>query len=489
METRNDFDPAEDLIRRGQDEEERLGLSRLQKLLLGPAIGQPDLDRERASEGGSECHPSCFVGLTHRPERLPDPDQRLLNGVEGYGGRVVFSSGDVVFSSTALINAMEQTVAPAHSRLRQLIAQQEIDSNSVDRFISSFRGKRVVVVGETIIDTYVMCNRPEVAGEAPLMTLRPVEYRSFDGGAAIIAKHLAAMGARPMIITALPRAPEAAALQQRLTRLSIETQWIEHAGPLIEKQRFNVGPTKVMKVDLGEPITLDAADQIRLKRMVQDAAKRADAVIIADFGLGLFTDAFMTEICELLRPCTDLLVGDVSGRRSNLRSMHGLDLICPSELEIREALHDYDEGLTAVVWRLLHETNAQSAIITLGGDGLIAFDRAAGAAASRDDWQTRLTAEHVPALVPNAIDQLGCGDALLAAATLARVSGGSLTLAALLGAVAAAAQSQQLGNAVIGAVDLRKGIRRLCEAQLTYAAQGEAELVCLPRDQLHLTNT
>ena len=169
--------------------------------------------------------------------------------------------------------------------------------------------------------------------------------------------------------------------------------------------------------------------------------------------------------------------------------MHGLDLICPSELEIRAALHDYDEGLTAVVWRLLHETNTQSTIITLGGDGLIAFDRAAGAAASRDDWQTRLTAEHVPALVPNAIDQLGCGDALMAAATLTRACGGSLTLAATLGAVAAAAQSQQLGNAVIGAVDLRKGIRRLCEAQLTYAAPSEAGLVCLPRDQLHLANT
>ena len=60
---------------------------------------------------------------------------------------------------------------------------------------------------------------------------------------------------------------------------------------------------------------------------------------------------------------------------------------------------------------------------------------------------------------------------------MTRVCGGSLTLAALLGAVAAAAQSQQLGNAVIGAVDLRKGIRRLCEAKLTYTSQPETELV------------
>ena len=433
--------------------------------------------------------PDVFVkGREYEHNRDPR-FQEEREVVDSYGGRVVFSSGDVVFSSTALINVLEQSTDPVHLRLRQLIDQQRIDPDSISRLLDSFQGKRVVVVGETIIDTYVMCDRPAMASEAPMMTLRPIEYRSFDGGAAIVAKHLAAMGASPILITALPNSPEAQALRQRLLLAGVDTQWIEQPGKIIEKQRFNVGATKVMKIDLGEPITLDATGQSTLLAMAKAAAEKSEAVIITDFGQGLFSAASMTELCLLLRSCTEFLAGDVSGRRSNLLSMKQMDLICPSELEMREALHDYDEGMTAVVWRLLHQTESKSAIITLGSEGLIAFKRTAGASASADDWKTRLAAEHIPALVAHAIDPLGCGDALLAAATLTRIVGGDLTLAATLGAIAAGAQAQQLGNAVIGTVDLRKGIRRLCEAQLTYSTEPQAEVVSLPRDQLHLAHS
>lgn len=433
--------------------------------------------------------PDVFVkGREYENNRDPRfQEEREI--VDSYGGRVVFSSGEVVFSSTALINVLEQSTDPVHLRLRQLIDQQRINPDSISRLLDSFQGKRVVVVGETIIDTYVMCDRPAMASEGPIMTLRPIEYRSFDGGAAIVAKHLAAMGAKPTLITALPNSPEAEALRQRLTAAGVDTQWIEQPGKIIQKQRFNVGSTKVMKLDLGEPITLDATGQSTLLAMAEAAAEKSEAVIITDFGQGLFSAASMTELCLLLRSCTEFLAGDVSGRRSNLLSMKQMDLICPSELEMREALHDYDEGMTAVVWRLLHQTESKSAIITLGSEGLIAFKRTAGAAASTDDWKTRLAAEHIPALVAHAIDPLGCGDALLAAATLTRIVGGDLTLAATLGAIAASAQAQQLGNAVIGTVDLRKGIRRLCDAQLTYSTQPQAEVVSLPRDQLHLAHS
>jgi bifunctional ADP-heptose synthase (sugar kinase/adenylyltransferase) len=81
----------------------------------------------------------------------------------------------------------------------------------------------------------------------------------------------------------------------------------------------------------------------------------------------------------------------------------------------------------------------------------------------------------MPALAPFAVDQLGCGDSLLAAATLCLSAGTSLGVAAVLGSIAAAAQAQRLGNAVIGAADLRSGIKRLCAAQLAWSAQPAAE--------------
>jgi len=167
--------------------------------------------------------------------------------------------------------------------------------------------------------------------------------------------------------------------------------------------------------------------------------------------------------------------------------MRGMDLICPSEAEIRDALHDYDEGLSSVVWRVLEVTETRSALATLGEEGLIAFDRLPDASIDPAHWNTRLSAQHVAALAPHAVDQLGCGDALLAAATLTLSAGADigdntdsrvatrpreLLLASLLGSVAAAAQAQRLGNAVISSADLRRGMQRLCTAQLAWHGGG-----------------
>ena len=417
-----------------------------------------------------------------------DPDPRFQAEqkiVEGYGGRLVFTSGDVVFSSTALIEALEASASPFQARLRQLFQQHELTADQIAATFQSFRSRRVLVIGETVVDTYVMCDRPDVAGEGPVMTLRPIEYRRFDGGAAIIARHLAAMGGRPVLLTALPRTATAEALRQRLALEGITTRWIEVDRPLIEKQRFLVGTSKVMKLDVGDPITLDATGRRRLADMAVEAAAGCDAAIVADYGLGLLTSATLAALCRSLRPKVDLLVGDVSGRRSNLLAMRETDLLCPSEFELRDALHNYDDGLSAVVWRMLYGTRSKAALVTLGDQGLIAFDSAASDPGERSG---RLRAEHVPALGPQAVDPLGCGDAMMAAATMTLAAGGTLLLAGLLGSIAAAAEARKLGNTVIGSAELRKGVRRLTEAQLTYDAEPPSLIVTTARDQLSVAN-
>ena len=408
--------------------------------------------------------------------------------VEGYGGRLVFTSGDVVFSSSALIAALENAGTPFQARLRQLFDDPQLATERIDLVLKSFRDQRVLVIGETIIDTYVMCDRPDVAGEGPFMTLRPIEYRQFDGGAAIVARHLAALGARPILLTALPRSSKAEALRQRLALEGITTRWIEVDRPLIEKQRFMVGTSKVMKLDLGEPITLDAGGRRRLADMAAETAEACDAAIIADYGLGLLTSATLSALCRCLRPRVRWLVGDVSGRRSDLLAMREMDLLCPSEVELRDALHNYDEGLSAVVWRMLYDTHSKAAMVTLGDQGLIAFDHAATGAAAPHDWSSRLRAEHVPALLAHAVDPLGCGDAVLAAATLSLAAGGTLLLAGVLGSVAAAAQGRKVGNTVISAADVRRGVERVSRAQLTYDAEPPSVIVNVSRDQLSVAN-
>ncbi len=390
--------------------------------------------------------------------------------VERHGGRVVFSSGDIVFSSTALIAALQDAVDPFTTRVRQLVEQHEITPQSIETALHSFRGARVCVVGQTVVDTYILCDRPVIAGEGPIMTLRPIERRSFDGGAAVIARHLAALGAAPVLVTALPRTPDAEAMRQRLLIDGVETQFIDLSRPLAEKQRFLVGAQKVMKLDLLEPVTLDAGQQKRLIDLAERAAAECHAAIVVDFGQGLLTPAVTGALCEALRPHVDVLSGDVSGRRSNLLHMRKMDLLCPTEAELRDALNDYDDGLSAVVWKLLEATSSRGAMITLAEDGLVAFDRVAANAAAREAWHSRIAGEHVPSFTHHAIDPLGCGDALLATATLTLARTGSFIMAAVMGSLAAGAHAERLGNNAVTPADLRRGVGRLMDSRLMYTA-------------------
>ena len=427
--------------------------------------------------------------------------------VERHGGRVVFSSGDVVFSSTALIAMLERAADPYHARLHQLAATPELDGAVLTALVSRFRNQRVLIIGEVMSDVYVLCDRPEVASESPVMTLRPIERRQYDGGAAIIARHMVAMGAKPTLLCGLPAGPAGEAMRQRLKAEGIEVESIPVAGHLAEKQRFLVGIQKVMKLNMLEPLVLDAASQDELvERAAQIASgdgrsdgKRAgfDAAVIADFGNGLLSPAVITRLCRALRPLVRVLAGDVSGRRAGLRAFRDADLLCPSEQEARDGLHAFDSSIAGLAWSLLSETNTRHALLKLGGEGLIAFSRRADAqgngpatslasspasslvAASVSEapfdgaFRSRVTGEHVPALSGHPVDPLGCGDALLAAATLALCAGGSILQAAMLGSMSAAAEAQRLGNIPISASDLRSGIVRV----------GSARLALMPSEQ------
>jgi len=428
--------------------------------------------RPTAAELLAEVQPDVYIkGKEY--EFNSDPRFRAeREAVERAGGRVVFSSGDVVFSSSALIAAMEQSADPYHARLSQLAQRPELEGSALFSLISRIAGQRIVIVGETILDSYVLCDRPDVAGESPILTLRPLEARHYDGGAAVVARHAAAMGAKPVLVTALPDNEDAEHLRSRLAAEGIEVRSITTPQPIPEKQRFIVGQQKVMKLDLLQPYVLDQALQQRLISLASEAANEAsDAAIVADFGLGLFSPRMTNVLCETVRKQVSILSGDVSGKRSNLRAMRRADLLCPSEIELRDSMRLHDEGLPLVTWHLLEETDTKHAIVTLGSEGLIGFERLPGLTESGTPgaWSTRLKSEHIPALCPLAIDPLGCGDALLTAATLTLAAGGPVIAASFLGACAAATQVQRLGNNPISAADLRRQVTRAHTAHLTYA--------------------
>jgi rfaE bifunctional protein kinase chain/domain/rfaE bifunctional protein nucleotidyltransferase chain/domain len=389
---------------------------------------------------------------SHDPRFLRERD-----AVTRAGGRVIFSSGDIVYSSTALIGSMPRADEFEDEKIRRFCSRYDLSSQNLQNLVHRFRGQKVLVIGDYILDRYNFCDTSGVAGEAPMMALRVLERKEYDGGAGVIAMHLAGLGASPYLVTSLADDDASQQIEMRLRSAGVELTALTQRRQVVTKTRYLVDETKMLKADEGGQSPLDSRSEESLAEQILAAADGAAAVIFADFGYGLITSGLLERVMEPLRRQVPIITADVSGKQSNLLRFKSVDLLCPTEREVRETVNDFSSGLGAVVSKLLTATEAKQAMITLGKQGLVTFD---WPLETPDASDGRLRSEYLPALASHAIDALGCGDALLATASLALACGGSLQAAAMLGSLAAAIEVQSIGNVPLVAEKLIESIQR-----------------------------
>jgi len=398
--------------------------------------------------------------------------------VRDAGGRVVFSSGDVVFSSSALIEALDSGLDGATSALASLVRRPGLSASRLGLVLDAARGARVLVVGEAVREVYRLCESPEVAEREAAMTLRPVEERRFDAGAAGVARHLAAMGCRPTLLTCAPEGEAGRGLRARLAGDGVELVSLADAGEPMELEHFLVGAHKALSVDRRTPLTLDTALRDGLvSRAEQLASQGLEAAVVVDHGLGLLPGPVVGGVCEAVRPRAGVLAAQAPARGGRLLAARGADVLCPSEADLRRSVGNNAGGLTAAAWAALEASGAKGAIVSLGAEGLVAFDRLETPVLGEGDgWPARLRAEAVPSLAPVPLDPAGSQGALLAAATAALAGqrrlddnhAGAMLAAAVFAAAAEAVASQRLGHAAVSAADLRRTLARLHGAHLVY---------------------
>ncbi|MCH8146846.1 MAG: adenylyltransferase/cytidyltransferase family protein [Planctomycetes bacterium] len=365
--------------------------------------------------------------------------------VEHHGGRIIFSSGEIVFSSTKLIERIPQTSETESSRVNLACKRHDISLSPLEESLRHFRDLRVLVVGDIVMDRYVQCDAMGIASESPVISLAQRDERTYVGGAAIVARHIAALGAHPFLLSAGADDDQTVHAEHLLHGEGVETHLIKSRPALALKTRFLVDETKVFKVDCAQRLPLDSVAEKQAALILEQQSKIADAVIFCDFGYGMLTGSLLERVLPTLRQNVKFISADISGGRASLLSFRFADLLCPTEREARAMLNDHDSGLSAAAWRLLQETQARHLFITLEKRGLVVFERRSQDRSS-PEWAGRLKSEQLPSLADHAIDRLGCGDALLAAATLSLTAGDSLMQAAYLGSAAAAIEVSMLGN-------------------------------------------
>jgi rfaE bifunctional protein kinase chain/domain/rfaE bifunctional protein nucleotidyltransferase chain/domain len=364
--------------------------------------------------------------------------------VESYGGRVVFSSGDVIYSSTYILGQFSDRFRIKQERLVAFCRAHGIDAPGIAALQHDWTRRKVLVVGDPILDHYVHCDLVGVASENPILSVTPIHEDWYVGASGLIAAQLAELGASATLLTCLGDDAAAYRYRESLRHAGVELVDLrDDDRPVAIKTRYLVDERKVFKVDTmrHRPISARAGEAIA--GAIAELLPAHDALIATDFGFGLFGQAVCEAVSAIPKRLAKPYYLDVSHtRQANILRFSGPRLATPTEHELRFAFADNEAGLSNLAARFFDETGAELLMLTMGKRGVLLFHRPA----HKGD---RLRTEFLPAFEDNALDPVGAGDVYLVGAALSDLAGASAAAAAYVGSALAALHVASLGNAVV----------------------------------------
>ena len=356
--------------------------------------------------------------------------------LESFGGQVIFTPGDIVYSSSRLIELEPPEIK--YEKLQTLMEREGFSFDDLRATVRAMPGKRVHVVGDTIIDTITQCTMIGGQTKTPTMSVLYEDKTDFVGGAGIVAKHMQAAGGQVTFSTVLGDDALRDFALDDLREAGVEVRAvIDPTRPTTNKNAIVVGGYRLLKVD-----TLDnrsIAGQVLDDMLASVRGVGADALVYSDFRHGIFNKRTIPAFLEAL-PEGTFRVADsqVASRWGNITQFRGFDLITPNEREARFAMADQDSGVRQLSSELYDAAACRVLILKLGDRGVLTC-RSSNHESSDSFFS-------VDSFVGHLADAVGAGDALLAYATLAMMVSGSEAQATVIGSIAAALECEEDGN-------------------------------------------
>ena len=365
--------------------------------------------------------------------------QEELEVVQAYGGELLFTPGDIVYSSSSLIN-----LAPPVLKFDKLLMLMDADGVTFDmlrRTLEQMAGRHVHVVGDTIVDSYTHCAMIGGQTKTPTMSVMFEDKVDFIGGAGVVAEHMKAAGAQVLFSTVLGNDRYKDFVLEGLARVGVDCRpVIDETRPTVNKNAIVAGGYRLLKIDTLDNSSISDPILQQLTRQIAETA--VDAVVLSDFRHGMFNRRTIPKFVEAIPDgCYRVADSQVASRWGNITDFAGFDLITPNEREARFALGDQDSGLRPLASALYDAAQCELLMLKLGDRGVITC---------RGPGHERLDSFFVvDSFVERLIDAVGAGDALLAYGTLAMLATRNPVIATILGSMAAACECEMDGNVPI----------------------------------------
>lgn len=318
------------------------------------------------------------------------------------------------------------------------------------RYVDELSAGRVLVVGDVMMDTYLIGDAMRISPEAPVPVVRVEEIRHRLGGAGNVARNIAALKGQAVLVGFAGDDEDGRRLKTMLNEAGVEPRLVYGKRPTTVKSRVMARNQQMIRLDRESLSPAAPEEYAALLGMLEPLLPDFDVVVVSDYGKGLVSAGLLGDIRRLgsggAHRVPKVLVDP---KPQNLSCYTKAWMLTPNAKETSESTGLPVRTRTEILAagrRLREKLDVDHLLTTLGAEGMALFS------AEGPVW-------HVPTMARQVFDVTGAGDTVIAVIALALAVGVPLLDACVLANYAAGIVVGKVGAATASAEELRTAMR------------------------------
>ncbi len=376
--------------------------------------------------------------------------------LEKFGGQLLFSSGETIFSSLDLIRKeFKELDSQSINVPHEYLLRHVIETKRLTDLLRQFSKLKVCVVGDLIIDEYITCQALGMSQEDTTIVVTPVDSTRFIGGAGIVAAHAAGLGASVQFFSVAGNDVARDFALEGLFAAGVNARLlVDNSRPTTLKQRYRSKGKSLLRVSHLHQGAISLVLQKQMLAEFEQVLDAVDLLVFSDFNYGCLPQPLVEQLVAMAKSRNVMLVADSqsSSQVGDISRFKGMDLLTPTEREARISTRNHEDGLVILAEQLRQQASAQNVLLKLGEEGLLIH----AGNGNESDWLT----DRIGALNAAPKDVAGAGDSMLIASAMALACGSDIWEAACLGSLAAAVQVGRVGNTPLRTEELVRELSR-----------------------------
>lgn len=325
-----------------------------------------------------------------------------------------------------------------------------MDKEKLLKILKQFNGKKVLVVGDLMLDKYIWGEVSRISPEAPVQVVHVTKETYAPGGASNVASNVAALKGKAYMAGIAGSDEAKNILLRELEDIGVNTDgiMIDADKPTTQKVRIIGRSQQLLRVDYEKKEHVHQNVEHSILIFLEKAVKEVDVIIISDYAKGVITPSICSRLIEMSNAHGKAVIVDPKPRHLNLYS--NATLITPNNAEASE-MADIEDGNNEAVLemgsKLMRYLNS-NVLVTRGERGMSLFEKEGGIT-------------HIPAKAKEVYSLIGAGDTVVATIALALASGANFREAAALANIAAGIKVGKIGTASVSIDEIKRGIEEL----------------------------